>query len=108
MNKSSQGASGKTKEQKRAEAEARNARSKARKELEQKVTSIEQSLAALEKRKLELVELLQDGATYADAVKFRALSEELEQIEPKIAQETAAWEQATEAFEAMVMSEKAS
>jgi hypothetical protein len=41
-------------------------------------------------------------------VKFRALSEELEQIEPKIAQETAAWEQATEAFEAMVMSEKAS
>jgi ATP-binding cassette subfamily F protein 3 len=108
MNKSSQGASSKTKEQKRAEAEARNARSKARKELEQKVTSIEQSLAALEKRKLELVELLQDGATYADAVKFRALSEELEQIEPKIAQETAAWEQATEAFEAMVMSEKAS
>ncbi len=101
MNKGSPGAGGKTKEQKRAEAEARNARSKARKELEQKVTHIEQSLALLEKRKLELVDLLQDGATYADAVKFRALSEELEQIEPKIAKETTAWEQATEALEAM-------
>ena len=92
--KSSSGSGSKTKEQKRAEAEARNARSKARKELEQKVAAIEQSLADLEKRKLELVELLQDGATYADAAKFKALSEELEQMEPKIAKETAAWERA--------------
>ncbi len=89
----------KTKEQKRAEAEARNARSKLRKELEEKVSAIEQRLASLEKRKLELVELLQDGATYADAVKFRALSEELEQIEPRIAQETTAWEKAAEDLE---------
>lgn len=92
--KSSSGSGSKTKEQKRAEAEARNARSKARKELEQKVAAIEQNLADLEKRKLELVELLQDGATYADAAKFKALSEELEQMEPKIAKETAAWERA--------------
>jgi ATP-binding cassette subfamily F protein 3 len=89
----------KTKEQKRAEAEARNARSKLRKELEEKVSAIEQRLASLEKRKLELVALLQDGATYADAVKFRALSEELEQIEPRIAQETTAWEKAAEDLE---------
>lgn len=89
----------KTKEQKRAEAEARNARSKLRKQLEEKVTAIEQRLASLEKRKLELVELLQDGATYADAVKFRALSEELEQIEHRIAQETTAWEKAAEDLE---------
>ena len=97
----SDGATGgaKTKEQKRAEAEARNARSKLRKELEEKVSAIEQRLASLEKRKLELVELLQDGATYADAVKFRALSEELEQIEPRIAQETTAWEKAAEDLE---------
>jgi ATP-binding cassette, subfamily F, member 3 len=85
---------GKTKEQKRAEADARNARSKEKKALEQKVAAVEQSLAALEKRKLELVDLLQDGATYADAAKFRALSVELEQIEPKIAKETSAWEKA--------------
>jgi ATP-binding cassette subfamily F protein 3 len=98
---STDGATGgaKTKEQKRAEAEARNARSKLRKELEEKVSAIEQRLASLEKRKLELVELLQDGATYADAVKFRALSEELEQIEPRIAQETTAWEKAAEDLE---------
>ncbi|MBV6498257.1 MAG: putative ABC transporter ATP-binding protein YheS [Prosthecobacter sp.] len=89
----------KTKEQKRAEAEARNARSRIRKELEEKVSAIEQRLAGLEKRKLELVELLQDGATYADAARFRALSEELEQIEPRIAQETTAWEKAAEELE---------
>ena len=80
-------------------AEARNARSRVRKELEEKVATIEQRLAGLEKRKLELVELLQDGATYADAVKFRALSEELEKIEPRIAQETSAWEKAAEELE---------
>jgi ATP-binding cassette subfamily F protein 3 len=89
----------KTKEQKRAEAEARNARSRIRKELEEKVSAIEQRLAGLEKRKLELVELLQDGATYADAARFRALSEELEQIEPRISQETTAWEKAAEELE---------
>ena len=98
-NRGNSNAGGKTKEQKRAEAEARNARSKARKDLEQKVSTIEQNLATLEQRKLELVNLLQDGATYADAVKFRALSEELEQIEPKIAKETSAWEQATATLE---------
>ncbi len=99
--KSSSGSGSKTKEQKRAEAEARNARSKARKELEQKVAAIELSLADLEKRKLELVELLQDGATYADAAKFKALSEELEQMEPKIAKETAAWEKAAGELEGL-------
>ena len=98
-NRGNSNAGGKTKEQKRAEAEARNARSKARKDLEQKVSTIEQNLATLEQRKLELVNLLQEGATYADAVKFRALSEELEQIEPKIAKETSAWEQATATLE---------
>ncbi len=98
-NRGNSNAGGKTKEQKRAEAEARNARSKARKDLEQKVSTIEQNLATLEQRKLELVNLLQDGATYADAVKFRALSEELEQIEPKITKETSAWEQATATLE---------
>ena len=38
--------------------------------------------------------------TYADAVKFRALSEELEQIEPSVAKQTSAWEKATEDLEA--------
>jgi ATP-binding cassette subfamily F protein 3 len=89
----------KTKEQKRLEAEARNARSKGKKDAEQRVTKIEAELAALDKRKHEIVELLQDEATYADAVKFRDLSAELEAIEPKIAKLTTEWEKAAEEVE---------
>ena len=90
----------KSKEQRRQEAEARNARSRARKELEQRLAQIEQELAGMEQRKLELVGLLQDGATYADPVRFRSLSEELEKLEPAVARQTAAWEKTAEALEA--------
>ncbi|WP_395719160.1 ABC-F family ATP-binding cassette domain-containing protein [Prosthecobacter sp.] len=89
----------KSKEQKRLEAEARNARSKAKKDAEQRVAKIEAELATLDKRKHEIVELLQDEATYADAVKFRDLSAELEAIEPKIAKMTTEWEKAAEEVE---------
>ncbi|MFM2142258.1 MAG: hypothetical protein RLZZ476_802 [Verrucomicrobiota bacterium] len=91
----------KSKEQKRLEAEARNARSKAKKDAEQRVAKIEADLATLDKRKHEIVELLQDQATYADAVKFRDLSAELEAIEPKIAKLTTEWEKAAEEVEKM-------
>jgi ATP-binding cassette subfamily F protein 3 len=89
----------KTKEQKRLEAEARNARSKGKKDAEQRVTKIEAELAALDKRKHEIVELLQDEATYADATKFRALSAELEAVDPKVAKLTTEWEKAAEEVE---------
>lgn len=89
----------KTKEQKRQEAEERAARAKVKKEVETRLARAEEELAALDKRKHEIVALLQDGATYADAVKFRALSEELEKIEPQVAQKTTAWEKAAEELE---------
>jgi ATP-binding cassette subfamily F protein 3 len=89
----------KTKEQKRLEAEARNARSKAKKDAEQRLAKIETDLASLDKRKHEIVALLQDEATYADAAKFRDLSAELEQLEPKIAKLTTEWEKAAEEVE---------
>lgn len=89
----------KSKEQKRLEAEARNARSKAKKDAEQRVAKIEAELTTLDKRKHEIVELLQDEATYADAVKFRDLSVELEAVEPKIAKLTTEWEKAAEEVE---------
>ncbi|MGV3663106.1 MAG: ribosomal protection-like ABC-F family protein [Prosthecobacter sp.] len=91
----------KSKQQRRAEADARNARSKAKKELDLRIFHTEQELTTLDKRKHEIVALLQDEATYADAVKFRELSAELEAIEPKIAQVTAQWEKDTEALEAI-------
>jgi len=89
----------KSKEQKRLEAEARNARSKAKKDAEARVAKIEAELATLDKRKHEIVELLQDEATYADAVKFRDLSAELEALEPKIVKLTTEWEKAAEEVE---------
>ncbi len=89
----------KSKEQKRLEAEARNARSKAKKDAEARVAKIEAELATLDKRKHEIVELLQDEATYADAVKFRDLSAELEALEPKIAKLTTEWEKVAEEVE---------
>jgi len=89
----------KSKEQKRLEAEARNARSKAKKDAEQRIAKIEAELATLDKRKHEIVGLLQDEATYADAAKFRDLSAELEALEPKIAKLTTDWEKEAAALE---------
>jgi len=95
----------KSKDQRRQDADARNTRSKTRKELEQRIAKIEEELAGLDKRKHEVVALLQNGETYADAVKFRALSVELEQMEPKIAKQTTEWEKATEELEVIKAAE---
>ncbi len=92
----------KSKEQRRAEANARNALSKAKKEADLRLFKIEQELATADKRKHEIVNLLQDEATYADAAQFRALSAELEAIETEISKKTAAWEKVTEELEALV------
>lgn len=95
------GKSGKTKEQKRLEAEARNARSRARREMATRVGKIETELAEKETRKLELVRLLQDPATYADGAVATALSRELEEIEAVIEKRTGEWESATLELEAV-------
>lgn len=47
----------------RQEADARNALSKGRKDVEQKISKIEAELATMDKRKHEIVALLQDSAT---------------------------------------------
>ncbi|MCF7786944.1 MAG: ABC-F family ATP-binding cassette domain-containing protein [Prosthecobacter sp.] len=89
----------KSKQQRRAEADARNAYSKAKKELDLRIFKIEQELTALDKRKHEIVNLLQEEATYADAAQFRVLSAELEAVETKIPKFTSDWEKATEELE---------
>jgi ATP-binding cassette subfamily F protein 3 len=91
----------KSKQQRRLEADARNARSKAKKELDLRVFNIEQELATLDKRKHQIVALLQEEATYADAAQFRVLNAELETVETKISKLTAEWEKDTEALEAI-------
>ncbi len=92
---------GKSKEQKRLEAEARNARSRAKRELETRLGKIETELAEKEARKLEVVRLLQDPETYADGAVATALSRELEDIEALIEKRTGEWEAATLELEAV-------
>jgi ATP-binding cassette, subfamily F, member 3 len=68
----------KSREQRRAEAEARAQRAHLRKE----VADLEHEIAHLEARQAELNELLGDGAVYADTARARRLHDELAQVSP--------------------------
>jgi ATP-binding cassette subfamily F protein 3 len=82
----------KSKEQRRLEAEARNARSRRKKELEQEIGKVEGRLEGMEQRKLELEKLLQDPASYADGAKAREMQFELDDLQAGIEKMTADWE----------------
>jgi ATP-binding cassette, subfamily F, member 3 len=92
----SSGGGGKTKEQKRAEAEARQARSKLKKDLESRVAELEKSLATSEARRAELLALLQDPATWADGAKALACQKEHDELDARIHSITAEWEEKAE------------
>jgi ATP-binding cassette, subfamily F, member 3 len=87
------GSGAKTKEQKRAEAEARQARSNAKKQLEQRVAQLEQTLAKSETRRTELLNLLQDPATWADGGKALEYQKEHDALDATITKLTAEWEE---------------
>lgn len=89
----------KSKDQRRLEAEQRNARSRARRELEEKISAIEAEVARAEKRREEVYALLDDPATYASGTTATDLSRELHDLDQKIPRLTADWEQATQALE---------
>lgn len=95
------GKAGKSKEQKRLEAEARNARSRARKEVEARIAKIEGELAEKETRKTDIIRLLQDPETYADGAQANALSRELEDIEGRVELLTGEWEAAAAELEGL-------
>jgi ATP-binding cassette subfamily F protein 3 len=84
----------KTKEQKRAEAEARNALAKARREAAAKVEKLEAEIVALEKRQQELTTALESPETYADQGKAFRINRELAEVADKIERATAEWEAA--------------
>ena len=92
---SQSGGGGKTKEQKRQEAEARNVRSRAKKELEQRIAITEAKTAKLEARKSEIHALLRDSATYGDGAKATELQRELDDTDARIERLTAEWEKDT-------------
>ncbi|MGH8045812.1 MAG: ABC-F family ATP-binding cassette domain-containing protein [Chthoniobacterales bacterium] len=82
----------KTKEQKRAEAEARNAIAKQRREAKARVETLEAEVLALEARQKEITAQLESSsASYA-------LNRELADVSDELEKKTADWEKAAEAF----------
>jgi ATP-binding cassette subfamily F protein 3 len=79
----------KTKEQKRAEAEARAAKGRLRKEVE----TLEGKIAELEKQQQKLNEQLADPEVYADHALFRRLQDELHSCIEALERITAKWEE---------------
>jgi ATP-binding cassette subfamily F protein 3 len=85
----------KHKAQKRLEAEARNAVSKAKREKDQRLHEIETQIAALEAQQKELVAALEDPAVYEVGGKAVAINRELSTVTDHLARLTAQWENFT-------------
>ncbi|MDZ4179760.1 MAG: ABC-F family ATP-binding cassette domain-containing protein [Coriobacteriia bacterium] len=75
----------KTKEQKRAEAEARNRAYRATRQSRDRLVETERELEAAQARHDELVLLLGDETTYADAVSFDEAMREYSDLKPRLA-----------------------
>jgi ATP-binding cassette subfamily F protein 3 len=82
----------KPKEQKRLEAESRNAIAKARREKEKRVHELETKIAALEEQQKELAAALEDPATYTAGGHAIAINRDLSALSLNLARLTAEWE----------------
>ena len=82
----------KTKEQKRAEAAARAARSAPLRAARSRMTALEKEIAELEKRQGELTADLEAPETYQQPGKAQALNRELSGVVDRLQAATAAWE----------------
>src|SRR6266436_4179068 len=85
----------KQKEQKRLEAEARNAVAKARREKEKRVHELETKIAALEGQQKELAAALEDPAAYTRGGHATAINRDLSALSRDLTRLTAEWESAT-------------
>lgn len=91
----------KTKEQKRAEAEARQARSKLRKEQEEKTSKIEREVAKLEEQLRALTIEMEKPETYASGSRAVELNRQIAQTQDQLESRQAAWEKAQTELEAL-------
>ena len=82
----------KSKEQKRAEAEERQALAKVRREHDLRVSSLEMRIATLESRQKELTAELENPATYERGGAAMELNRQLMAIADELARVTAEWE----------------
>ncbi len=80
------------KEQKRLEAELRNKRYAATKELKKKLSVVEKSVERLESEKSRFQEDLARPETYADAARARELQKRLAEIDSRLADQYSQWE----------------
>jgi len=85
----------KQKEQKRFEAEARNAIAKVRREKEKRVHELESKIAALEEQQKELAAALEDPAAYTLGGRATAINRDLSAVSDDLARLTAEWESVT-------------
>jgi ATP-binding cassette, subfamily F, member 3 len=85
----------KQKGQKRAEAEARNAIARTKREKDKRLHEIEMQIAALEGRQKELVRALEDPAVYESGGRAVSINRELSAVTADLARLTREWETAT-------------
>ena len=90
----------KTKEQRRAEAEERNRRSRALRETKKRLDEVEAALTPAHKRYDELMTLMADGALYNDQQKFDECMAEYQALSKKIPALEAEWLELSEKMEA--------
>jgi ATP-binding cassette subfamily F protein 3 len=93
--KQTDSSSRKQKEQKRLEAESRNAITRARREKEKRVHELETKIAALERQQRELAAALEDPATYTAGGHAVAINRDLSALSDDLARLTAEWESVT-------------
>jgi ATP-binding cassette subfamily F protein 3 len=89
----------KTKEQRRAEAEARNARSRATAGARKRLAQVDAQLTRDQARYSELMELMASPELYADAVKFDAAMQEYSDLKKSIPALEEEWLELTAAIE---------
>ena len=90
----------KTKEQRRAEAEERNRRSRALRETKKRLDEVEAALTPAHKRYDELMTLMADEALYNDPQKFDVCMAEYQALSKKIPALEAEWLELSEKMEA--------
>src|SRR5213595_3580714 len=83
------------KAQKRAEAEARNAILKTKREKEKRVHELESKIATLEAHQKELAAALEDPAVYTPGGRATAINRDLSAVAHDLARLTAEWEEVT-------------
>jgi ATP-binding cassette subfamily F protein 3 len=80
------------KEQKRVEAEGRQARSRKRQEIQKRISALETEIAGLEAKEKELTAELEKPETYAAGGRAMQINRELLEIHERLPVATAEWE----------------